>query len=1011
MNDNKTNMRELFLLVSIFVALGSYAIKPNGQTPYQFFAPDGIPFVVADSAFMPDMKGNHRAVVTVVNPSLKAVVATIPWRRPDLRPETKKVVVYAVKSGKEIVNVAVLEFSAEKGKIAFQPLAGETDYYVYYLPYKFRRGWDDARYGEPWNDYLVPKYNADPAWAALVDKNKASLPNAKVERIESRSNFDAFTSIGLIATAKEITAILEKYKDNFLVYTEDRTFPIRLPNTIPARWAKKAPTLSFDGEASKNEYYCWQIGLWAVKADIKNVRVAFSDFNSGREKISKDSVTCFNQGGTNWDGKLVNFAVDVLKGKVQALWCGIQIPQNAKPGTYTGTATVTADGASPRKIKVTIFVNEKTLADKGDSETWRHSRLRWLNSTIGMKESPVKPYGEMKMSGNSIQASGKTLVIDKNGLPEAININNRQVLAKPVNFEVLTTTGTITFTADNLKIKQLSSGKITWTASSVQSGLKFLCNATMEYDGCITYSIQLSATDKDIAVLDVRLNTIYAPESAEYFMGTGFAGGLRPENHTWNWKGPYDSYWIGGDKSGLHVEFIGDVYHGPLIADYKPKAPKNWGNEGKGRIIETGSKGQQATLVAATGALVLTKQPILYELQLLITPVRPTNSAKHFSERYYHSNPKGFSQAAEEGGANIENIHHARLLNPFINYPFIVRDSLIKHIEEQHKANRKVKLYYTVRELTTHCVETYALMSLKNQIFIKGPGYGLPWETEHLIDDYQAAWYTELPNQVSDAALVTVGSSRWVNYYLEGLRWMLENYKIDGIYMDDVSFDRPVMKRMRSIMEQYRPGALIDLHSNTGYSVGPANQYTGFFPYVDRLWFGESFGYNKMTPDEWFVTASGIPFGQMAEMLNGGGNRYLGMLYGETGRDAYDQLESHPDGESSPRPVWKLWKEFGITDANMIGYWDKECPVQTNNKNVKATVYVKANRTLISIGNFDEKDQDIKLTINWKALGLNPENVTLKAPEVKHFQAATTFDVNSTIPVKSKQGWLLILQP
>lgn len=694
--------------------------------------------------------------------------------------------------------------------------------------------------------------------------------------------------------------------------------------------------------------------------------------------------------------------MNVPKGNVQALWCGIQIPKNAKTGEYTGTATLTADGEKPKEIKVTIRVDDTILADKGDSEEWRHSRLRWLNSTIGLNDSPVTPYSDMKMSGNSIVASGKTLVINKNGLPETIKINDRQVLEKPISFEVVTATGTIAFTSDNLKIEQESTGKIAWTASSVQSGLKFTCDAAMEYDGNISYIIQLSATDKDVAVLDVRLNTVYAPESSEYFMGTGFGGGLRPENLTWDWKGPYDSYWIGGDKSGLHVEFIGDVYHGPLIADYKPGAPKNWSNDGKGRITETGSKGKGATLVAATAAFIVTKEPIQYRLQLLITPVRPIDPAKHFSERYYHSDPKGFTKAAEEGGVNIENIHHARALNPFINYPFIVRDSLIKHIEEQHKADRKVKLYYTVRELTTHCPETYALMSLKNQIFTKGAGYGLPWETEHLIDGYQPAWYTELPNQNSDAALVLVGASRWVNYYLEGLRWILENYKIDGIYMDDVSFDRPVMKRMRSIMEQYRPGALIDLHSNTGYSVGPANQYTGFFPYVDRLWFGEGFRYNKMTPDEWFVTASGIPFGQMADMLQDGGNRYLGMLYGETGRDGYTQY--------SPRPVWNLWKTFGITDAKMIGYWDKECPVQTNHPNVKATVYVKARQTLISIGNFDDNDQDIKLAFDWKALGLNPKNVTLKAPEVKDFQDANSFDVNDLIPVKSKQGWLLILQ-
>lgn len=127
-------MRKYILLFSIFTTLASSLVMANGDEQYKPFAPDGIQFVVADSAFMPDMKGNHRAVVKVASPNVNAVVVTIPWRRPDLRPETKKIVVYAAKTGKEVTNVSVLEFSAEKGRIVFQPQAGETDYYVYLPP-------------------------------------------------------------------------------------------------------------------------------------------------------------------------------------------------------------------------------------------------------------------------------------------------------------------------------------------------------------------------------------------------------------------------------------------------------------------------------------------------------------------------------------------------------------------------------------------------------------------------------------------------------------------------------------------------------------------------------------------------------------------------------------------------------------------------------------------------------------------------------------------------------------
>lgn len=97
---------------------------------------------------------------------------------------------------------------------------------------------------------------------------------------------------------------------------------------------------------------------------------------------------------------------------------------------------------------------------------------------------------------------------------------------------------------------------------------------------------------------------------------------------------------------------------------------------------------------------------------------------------------------------------------------------------------------------------------------------------------------------------------------------------IDGLYLDDVAFGRDMLKRMRHAMEEVKPGCIIDLHSNTGFSRGPAIQYTEYFPYVDKVWFGESFMYNEMSPANWLVEVSGLPFGLMGvccmvEVTNG----------------------------------------------------------------------------------------------------------------------------------------------
>ena len=61
---------------------GSY---PDGDSRYESFAPDGIPFKVTDTPWAIDQRGNHRAVVSVKGPVADGVVADLHWRRPDPR--------------------------------------------------------------------------------------------------------------------------------------------------------------------------------------------------------------------------------------------------------------------------------------------------------------------------------------------------------------------------------------------------------------------------------------------------------------------------------------------------------------------------------------------------------------------------------------------------------------------------------------------------------------------------------------------------------------------------------------------------------------------------------------------------------------------------------------------------------------------------------------------------------------------------------------------------------------
>jgi hypothetical protein len=250
------------------------------------------------------------------------------------------------------------------------------------------------------------------------------------------------------------------------------------------------------------------------------------------------------------------------------------------------------------------------------------------------------------------------------------------------------------------------------------------------------------------------------------------------------------------------------------------------------------------------------------------------------------------------------------------------------------------------------------------------------------------------------------GESRWYNYYVEGLQWLVKNTDIDGLYLDDVAFDRNLLKRMRRVMDGVKPGCIIDLHSNTGFSIGPATQYTEFFPFINKLWFGESFQYDNMSPENWLVETSGIPFGLMGDMLQGGGNPWRGMIYGMTSR--------LPWGTESvvcnPKEVWKIWDSFGIADSKMIGYWDPACPVKTDNPKVLATAYVKNNKILISVASWNPTACDVKLEINWQSLGIDPQKAKISAPEILNFQPGRKFGIDDLITVEPTKGWLLIVE-
>ncbi|MGG7664314.1 glycoside hydrolase domain-containing protein [Dyadobacter sp. BHUBP1] len=971
-----------------------------------------LPYVSDSNSWNPDSLGNVRAVIDVKQKGAAAARARIDWRRRDRHTDSEVIVVDS-STNRRVLNVKTDHISRESGEVTFEPESGAGTYYIYYLPYKVQ-----GRTNYPTANYLKRSNTASATWLSSL---KNAIP-AKVRHIEAVNGMSSPYPMEVIAKSGEIKKLLAANASRkYLVFPEDRMHPIRMTDDLPQRWIKKGANRAFHDEAQPGENYTFQLGVYPTSLSLNNVRIRFSDLKQGSLAIiPAKAFSCLNTDGTGWDAQPVKKQVSVAKGKVQALWCLADIPANIPAGAYTGKVYVTASNAPETAIDIALQIGGPVLSDKGISDPQKQTRLAWLNSTMAQQNDVISPYLPLQRQGNTISLLGRRFTVGSNGLPERIetyftpemtglSTTPKDVLKAPFRFVVTAKGGSVEKWADQgVRYTEQSPGTVAWTAAGTSSHLRMDVTGHIEFDGFVAYDVQVTALS-DTELDDIYMDIPMSPDAARYMMGLNLKGGKRPASYDWKWEVAtknQDGAWIGDVNAGLNFSLRDEHYVRPLNTNFylqKPLLlPTSWGNANKGGIRISETDGQVLVRNYSSARTMKKGERLHYNFTLLITPFHALDTDAQWKTRFYHRYNDPDSIRAK--GATIVNIHHATPINPYINYPFIEHKAMKAYIDKAHRDGLQVKIYNTVRELSNSAYELFPLRSLGHEIFSPGKGLGYAWLQEHLGDDYIAAWYVP---EIKDAAVVNSGMSRWHNYYVEGMNWLTQNVGIDGIYLDDVAFDRTTMKRVKRVLTRDGHPGYIDLHSANQYNKNDgfnnsANLYMEHFPYLNRLWFGEYFDYEQNNPDFFMTEVSGIPFGLMGEMLENGGNPWRGLIYGMTNRMPWKE-------GSDARAIWKVWDAFGMQGSKMLGYWTDANPVKTDHAKVLTTSYVQDKRALVSIASWAEADTSFHLNIDWKKLGIDPHKAQITAPEIVNFQSAANFTAAQSIPVTKGRGWLLII--
>ena len=1000
--------------------------------------------------------GNHRIVVEA--PQAEYVRVKLPWRRRDKFPENigirirygETVTDVITPKGRygepmgggiyglgrhEITDIIIEHADRNYGVIVFRaPEAGL--YEVYYMPFTMPGGWYD-----PDVTYFTPDdMNPDIEWSGK--SSDSEIKEGCALYYEARTEFDSFYPMEIPMTASETADFFDSCSP-FAVVTESRLRAVRMKYELPFIWnGRKSDRLTLTDDVHKNEHYTFQLALCA-RTNLEDICVRFTD-GSGRE-LSPDECICFNLDGVDTDGREYKIKRNAASGEILPLWCGLKAELFDKD-SITVKATVSAKNTVySETAEINLTVDPTELPHNGEDDIWRMSRLFWLNSKVGISDKAIAPYTPVECDGNKISVLGREFTAGELGLPAEIfsyfddacllTEEKYSLLRAPIGLSV--TEGGESVSARQLSRETLRHGEIGLEIQSAATagGLKLDSSVTYECDGHIDCMINITAEKAGDYSFELKLPL--RAEAVPYMMGMCREGGAMPRFYEYRWddRDIGETVWVGGARVGIQLRLMPE-YEGWGHPDVLPKL---WSNGKTGTLRLTSSPADGiADITASTGKYHFDAgQTETLHFHMIVTPFHEIDYRSHWTEHYYHTNswhsdePIPSLDNAIKNGAKTVILHQGGPLNENINYPFIKEASLKEEIDRAHARGLKYKIYYTVRELSNYAYELWALRALGDEIFYMGHNFhiadfftkekasaddkpsGGPWLIEHLTEGFQRAWHQFLQNGEYDCAVATTPKSRWHNYYLAGLNRLCRLDGVDGLYLDGIGYDRHITRRVVRIITDAAGTCDIDIHNGNEhrreYGNGVSNCiYMEHIAYAKSIWNGEGFDYQNKSPDYFFTEISGLPLGIMGEMLEGGGNPYRGMIYGQTTRCGWSQ-----GGVS--RPIWDVWDSFGIKDSKMLGYWHRDCPVFTENDDVKATVYLKENgEALIALASWSptcgEWGTNFSLSYNRAALKMDGDGYELYSPYIEGVQEESVFAIDEPIHMDFARGRILILK-
>lgn len=332
--------------------------------------------------------------------------------------------------------------------------------------------------------------------------------------------------------------------------------------------------------------------------------------------------------------------LDVPLETIQALFVLIPVPESTKPGTYTGTITVEPENEDARDVTYTLTVTDTPPKDKY-SDMYELRRLSWLNSKLGTEDTITAPY--TPVDGFSVMSGMVTPGIIIDDIVAKASGVEKSVLTSPISFDLsLSDDSLVTWaqpTTTTPTGPDFSGTSSSWTSTTKANNapLKLTTSATLNFDGYIFVSIELSAEDS-VSLEKAAMNI---PFEGDYMFGLNQHGG-KTKSTEWTWADAVGTQtnlmWVGDATGGFRVQFLPTNDPGAIAPQWVIDAdnlPESWaGVDGSGGISLDNREGVISAYSTSFPAL-NAGDTMTWELSIIITPVKPFDFQGLYENRYF----------------------------------------------------------------------------------------------------------------------------------------------------------------------------------------------------------------------------------------------------------------------------------------------------------------------------------------------------------------------------------------